>query len=269
MNKDQSLNVMSYIDPALIQQADVSRARRSGKPFKIALIAACICVLTVGSVFAAVEVLTGAGILNFTPDSDADFTVEYMSKNFPLSAFSEQILEDENSIAAFESWDEAEAYIGFDIMDNALLSAAEKIPAALIMPDDITQPHCYVDKGVDENFGLLELLVGASFNVNGVQADVYAFLYTEAFAELYPENADSALMKVHNLNEAEMLSEEYTAKNGLVSSIVSTATPGFHTVYTAYFSIGGVMFILDAQCADSDTAALQTLKNILDAFVLE
>lgn len=275
MNKDQSLNVMSYIDPALVESADNHRAAKlARKPIKIALIAACICVLLVGSVFAAAEILTGAGILSFTPDSDTAFTVEYKSKNFPLSAFSSKILENENKVVAFDSWEEAEEYIGLDIMDNTVLSNAEPSPCELSMTEIPmteagTLPHCYVYKGFDETYGLLDLWLLASYNINDVRVDVRAILYTESFAELYPENADGAMMNVHTPDVSDMVQEEYTGRNGLESCFVSMASPQWHTLYEAYFSIDGVQFILDVQCADSDAAALQTLKDILDAFVLE
>ncbi len=53
MTEHAILEVMDHLDPALIEQADVKKVRKPSRPARVAVIAACMCLLVVGAAFAA------------------------------------------------------------------------------------------------------------------------------------------------------------------------------------------------------------------------
>ena len=129
MKKEQILDLMSTMPPDLIEEAGVQAPtkRRSPKPLRTGLIAACLVLALLGTAFAANPEAVAAFInrLTVTVTSTGDetsYTVDGGSiTKYPLSAFSPALLaasEGRNAPVVtlnFDAWDEVQAFLGEDI----------------------------------------------------------------------------------------------------------------------------------------------------------
>lgn len=204
-------------------------------------------------------------------------------QNIPPERLSKELLEyaaqaggGEEGKWTFDSWSEAEAFLGLEIADNALLDA---------MPHGEWEPHyenCLgpEDVGrctVETHFSLglpdvIHLNAGyfedeeTDFCVN-----VFAFLRVKASGK---EDLPFGLGSELNLENAE--EEKYVTPSGLEVAIITTEysagsdsddTVYLHSAYNAYFTLNDAMFWLRTEFNEKNAdAMLEQLKEVLDAY---
>lgn len=158
--QDWNHTIINGLDPALVEQASVPAKKRTVRPVRIAVVAACLCAALVVGAFAAETIFgipifkpmdtspaTGEPMNGFTtvielpeetqqpegtnvnPLEDPDINGVF---KLPVSAFSQQVQDKAASLRAntlgevnFSSWEKAEAFLGINLMDNPVLDRAE------------------------------------------------------------------------------------------------------------------------------------------------
>lgn len=130
MKNEQILDLMNTIPPDLIEEAGIQAPtkRRIPKALRAGLIAACLCLVLLGTAFAANPEAVTAFINRLTvtitsTEDDTGYTVDGGSMTkYPLSAFSPALLaasEGRDSAAVvtlnFDTWDEVQTFLGKDI----------------------------------------------------------------------------------------------------------------------------------------------------------
>ena len=306
MNKEKILPAMDHIDPALVEKADrAAPARRRIGWSRPGLIAACLCLVLAGTAVAAAgisKVRVAEWFDNQTfPDYGegeySGFKIVGGIAYIPGDRFSEEV----NQIAlsnprksvqrSFGSWRAMEEFIGWELMDNPVLSAAR--PATL-------PPCCiWVSAGeeltgisAEANYGLHSVYRMDDYGVWSYQDEVQIHLGADLYTEYYTEtkvgqNEDEIAWVRHSYPEGtEYTQEEYVTPGGLEVTIFRITQPERKeyrrvsqwefdfvpvepTSYTAYFTMNGARFNVKA-AHDTDAAlALETLKEVLDGFVTE
>lgn len=279
MNKDQSMNVMNYIDPALIAEADVHcGAVRGRRMAKIGLVAACICVLTVGTVFAASGLIgaqTGGFFRQADPadsrDAYSGYTVMRQGEGISFDGVSAQVLEMAEKGAGkeslrFESMAELEEYLGLELYDNELLEGL--------------QDEAYVEN--EKNYGAVLHCTYDGEGLAGVDTvsywglengDVTVTVTTEALR--LGNQADSTVYVYPDGTVFEK--QSYTTSGGSQVDIIccEKPDPGDKGLYgpdpalvscSAHFYAEGVRYCVIIDSAGDADSAIELMKDILEGF---
>lgn len=139
---------MEYIDPKLIEEADIDIRPTRSSIKKALLIAACICTLALTTALAANIIFTPSTDKQHNAPSVSDSTdegkedqapeqesvPEIMDYRVPLDRFDENFLTDfANNLGSgepfsqyFSTWSDMEEYIGFNMFDNSALDKAKR-----------------------------------------------------------------------------------------------------------------------------------------------
>ena len=284
MNKERIMEAMNHIDPALIEAADrsASTAKHTRRGWsRIAVIAACLCLLLAGTAVAAE--LAGVRIIEFYsgPASDnegydaaekAGYMIEGGVAYFQLDSFSEEIrslaLEYPHSQVAksFASWDDAEAFIGMNLQDNPLLDSAD--PG---MPMEVSslsmlgaRTNIMLQTACDE--ALSAVYLHGNYDLSGVKVGLVAEIFTEQETQYFAEGYTPQTGRFYPEGTAVSQSETYTAPDGLEARTLLVERSYGDVEWIALFEINGVRFTLSARCADA-ALAQETLFEVLDGFV--
>ena len=94
MEREQVMNVLNHIDPALIEAADLPVKARKPRWTRIALTAACLCLALLGVVYAVES--AGVRITFFEEEQLADrslpgYQIEIAPDYIPLEQLSEEV----------------------------------------------------------------------------------------------------------------------------------------------------------------------------------
>lgn len=124
---EHSLEVMDYIDPALVEEVEPAAKRRRRPRLRAAALAACLCLALIGTAFAAnpeaaAELVQRLSVRVFSRAGEPayDISGSAMTK-YPLSAFSpalRQASENRTSpvvMLEFNTWEEVRDFVGRDI----------------------------------------------------------------------------------------------------------------------------------------------------------
>ena len=263
-------------------------ARHRVSVLRPVLIAAVVCVLLVGSAL-AVTALHSAGKIGPFGVGDRKeqgyhnpgYTVTYDVKPFPLSVFSDRIREDaaqqsafgSDNASGFDSWEKAEQYVGFDLMNNSYLARAEKHLTSRV-PEDGTRAHVCVIRL--ENEGVLDLVgTTACYYVteNGipVRIDLEAVAYTEA----YPVDGALRWDILFQEEEPDLFLFDITGSNGLTAGVAADPDEAYPTYYSAHFAANGIQFTVHVQYdggkttashEEGNAAAKTVLQAVIDGF---
>lgn len=280
---DKQKNTMTA---ALSHAAAPARCRVS--VLRPVLVAAVACILLVGSAM-AVTVLHSAGKIDPFGIGERKelgyhnpgYTVTYEVRRLPLSSFSDRILADAaqqtpfgpDNASGFDSWEAAEEYIGFDLMDNSYLTQAEKHRTARLLEDG-TRHHVCVTR-IENNGVLTMAAANACYYTmeNGIpiRIDLEAVAYTEA------DTADSDLQwdVLFQEEKSDLILFEITGSNGLTAGVLADPDETYPTYYSAHFAANGIQFTVHVQYdggkstashEDGNTAAAAVLQAVIDGF---
>ena len=266
-------------------------AKKSARVLRTAVIAACACVVLIGGTFAATYV---AGFSAFETYEAGDLIFKDVGKiahsgyrlsggmaPIPVQEFSDEVqaLPEGNTQVIFDSWEEAEQFLGVQLERNALLEEMEH--ALCIDPKLERNTHCVLrfsvgDNGLEQVFAEAYYTEGGNHILSSVSVNWYALITTEnsdrthAYEVLYP-------------SERELRVEEYTGAGGMEAIIVETKTPESDSIrtfsgqeycvvdYEGYFSLNGIAYCVNVWGYSpldyvENTLALDLLKQIIDSY---
>ncbi len=178
MGCESVLEAMSFLDPALVEEADEAPRRRLPRRARTLLIAACLCAALVGTVFAA-EALWGVYVRETT-----DNRIQYLLEG--MTTFQEEEIgaDVRNALAArpdgdyyaklvYLNWQEAAEHLGLPLAENSLLSAAQA--------EYPLRTWCQVTSYENVKTGRLSfVVVDTEYLVEGANVKVKALLFVES-----------------------------------------------------------------------------------------
>lgn len=307
------LEVMDYLDPALIEDMDgQTTAKRRPAPVRVLLAAACICALLVTAAVAAealgfdfVKIFTGEekkvvqgtiygreseGIQEWELDYEVDGSgVEYIPlEDFSpaVQALTEQYKDTDGHIEElmFDSWEEAEEYLGYEIMDNAVLAQGKYFPVRLSKEGEPLPGNCEVSIHIRSGGEISTINVTSKIDMfeetperpHGIEwYEVSTILYVGGPLPDYPYDPTVGYTFADGCMTVEG-QESYQTPDGLETVIVNiehapmTRDDGSEYQggeYHAHFFLRGVRFeVWSTYSAEEQEAILTRLKQILDSF---
>ena len=303
MNKERAMELMGGIDPALVAEADIPMPakRHIPKITRTVLIAACLCLALIGTAAAGVAMgwikATDPSVIQL-PHRDGgtvSITEFEVAKDgsvyIPLENFSQEALDYANSFLSlpqyknFDSWAEAEEFLGIHLADNPVLDKAALVTQpsdpGTLNPDNLPtgawyrgnpeERKCSVrfegrtdspDRIELYSLYLLEAAEGRHMYV-GVDADIYTT----------PSPRDEWNIQ-HQYVDKDVTVENYVTPGGLQTVIIAVYYPEYdHMLCYAEFSLNGAYYSVSAACFEEDGDIEQmlpiltpVLKEVLDAY---
>lgn len=287
-NKEQLLAFMNEIDPALVEEVELNgRKRRMSAPLRAGLVAACVCLVLLGT--AAAGVVSGwlrVNGIDYSPFTYANggknsfATVKITSDGtvyIPLDQFSQEAQDVPRSSTylpqyrSFDSWDRAEEFLGIEIANNPVLDQLEPISQSIedsIYGTKLDDIGCSVTfSGRTEAPGIclgtmypLETDDGVTFRLI-----INAFITTRPL-ESGEKNSDMIF------DGCQMPAvEDYVTPTGLQATI-AVAGRGFEpghggAVCQTVFQLNGAHFTLFTfYTGDDPNQIVNAMKEILDAY---
>ena len=285
MNKERAMELMGGIDPALVAEADLPMPakRRMTKITRTVLIAACLCLALVGTAAAAVAngwiQITGVKFypntnVNGKVTSYGEVTYETEDRPYiPMEQLSPEAQAFPHSSTylpqykGFDSWDEAEKFLGVELADNPLLDQMEPIPLPIedaqygIKLDDANCSVVFrglMDAPTINLYSEYRLVLDDS---RDFRLGVYAGIVTEEWSS---EWGPGAVFQNHEKPET----ETYVTPSGLQAVIVTADTgpePWSLVSCQTLFRLNGATFHLVTTHDDRDEL-VRIIKEILDAY---
>lgn len=245
-----------------------------------------------GRLYDGFEVVGGVA---YIPASSLSREVNQLAEEHPRESF----------FQAFDDWEEIEEFIGRDLADNPVLESAQKgaaglMPSGQSVPVSSSGTHCWLGVAGGDKLNAVEAEAGYYLHVepeesdgtyvrkNRVEIVLNAHLLTDNFRESKPGQDEDDISSSGEFYPAgtQITLENYVTPSGLETEIFCITpqertafrwvvmkgydfVPVEPTTYSAYFSLNGARFHLEA-AHDTDAAlALETLKEVLDGFVTE
>lgn len=299
---------LGYLDPGLLEESErtVGKKRRPA-PVRALLAAACICaLLVVGAVAAEVAGFDFVRIFGAQEEESACYVIlrgddgaeelEEMNylymvygsgamKNIPLRELSPALQELQEQykdmdwhteLLGFDSWAEAEEYIGRELADNAVLDQAEYELSNRRTENQSVEGNCIVSASV--KYGVLESMdVNARYSlpypnakigeINNIIMNVEADLDIGDELPMCPD-----VGYIDNGYWAVAGQESYLTANGLEAVIIDIKDVQDGEIqsngcYHAFFFLRGVRFKLEVgYWGNRAEPILTTLKQVLDAY---
>lgn len=306
MTKKEYRKAMDCFEPDPFMKSRIAAAQAEGqgakrrpvRPLRAGLIAACLCLALVGTGF-AVNAISGFAEVrtvyverenseNMDVKTVSGYTIDTSGRvYFPRSALSDEAQNRDSPRVGFDSWEDAEEYIGLDIADNPVLERAVHGGSSF---NGIDYYSCFANfLGFGKELTIVEFYAIHYFAPGGVELHtlpdgipgIYAdpdepLIAVVAEANVYMEDYDKAWERPttrYFANGGEVLQENYVTPSGLETVIftipcVSGSRAG-RTDYEAYFTLNGAEFnlmVYDASETSDPEFAMATLKEILDAY---
>ena len=262
-----SLEGKERIMKNLMEQHEQAPVKRRGvRPLRAALVAAAVCVALVGTAGAAQYF--GVRMIDGTA-GDTDMWLEGGIAYYPVESLSDELraLEGEHVYRAFVSWQEAEEFIGVELMNNPVLDAS---PAEDYYLHIVEEPYGIDVSGrflVSTRAGLGYVRVVGCYEMGDVDIKVDSYLYTKRTTEEV-EDWDERFYGVTFVEGTETGRETYTAANGVEVQIMTAERPSGHDTCLAAFSLNGVPFVVRANSNNGLEEAREALYQVLDGFVV-
>lgn len=277
-----SLEVMDHIDPALVEEVELSESRKQRRPrFRAAVIAACVCLALVGTGAAAVangwiklSDITTRQInrRDGTTLSIATVKIVFDGKTYvPWERFSQQCQDFPSSFTGmpqykgFASWDELEAFLGLNIMDNPVLDQAKPIlhENRSSLGGRTETGSCFAGfyGKLDEPYHV-DLSAAYLFETHD-SIPLYVSLYTRIETEPRGEQTTGRIFEKTGEGMIALMTETYVTPSGLETILITSNIGDIE----AYFQINGVVFNILSHCDNEHLEdGTRTVKEILDAF---
>lgn len=299
MEKERIHEIVSGIDPALVEEADGAgrgNQKRLPRLARAGLIAACLCAALLGTAAAGVASgwirISDAQYGNYRDGQLSIAHVEVAvdgTSYIPLENFSQQSRDYANSFLSlpqykgFDSWDEAEEFLGINIADNPVLDAA----TLLTQPPSSEYAVVSDLPGVGQSIRGFDEPTKCSVMFDGrTDSPSRIWLKTQyQFGDIYKSDEGNFTLSVNvdiitqptTLKERhggitfrncdEPVTEEYTTPSGLQTVIVTAHRPEYDTTdcYVS-FQLNGANFTIFSGCAGDSDWLVSEIKEILDAY---
>ena len=167
----------------------------------------------------------------------------------------------------FDNWEDAETFMGYNVLDNAVLEGAKKGMSNMVDEDGtvITTYHCSLYLAVPTWGGLNGVDLSSSYSLNGVHIGLDAHLYTDEdggvmrYTQSIPENPDMDAAEYGPLETRKTASGmEYTIAFGRYPNHGFWCARVFMNCSDASVS----MYFNDKD----ETALLETVQQVMDGF---
>ena len=245
----------------LMEQKGQNSAKRRGvRPLRAGLIAAALCLALAGTAVAAqffgVRVMDGKGI-----DGDNVVWLAGGIACHPVNSLSEEVraLDGTYTVKPFGSWEEMEAFIGADVMNNPVLDAS---PARQYSVEFDGVAGSFLAR-VAADLRFIHML--GCYEIDGVDIKVNGFFYTDRMEV----EDDHRFMGTGYSDDTELSREVYTTPSGLEAQILEFDRAGDQIDRCmASFSIDGVPFTVSAYGYGDMEAVREALFQVLDGFQL-
>ena len=228
------------------------------RPLRTALITAALCLALVGTALAVHYF--GVTIV------DGDDGIIYLQGGiayYPYDSLSDQIkaLEGSNGdlIRPVSSWQDAEDFIGVNLMDNPVLDGCPPTHFSHMF-DGVMGDYLIV---TDPD--LSTVLTYGCYEMGEANIMVEARLFTDRKAT-QGEDWDEQFLGYKFHDGTQVNRDTYTASNGVAAQILEYTCPGDTPTCKAAFSINGIPTIVTV--SDSPDVR-EVLYQVLDGFVLE
>lgn len=266
----QQQNIGSQTAQAFFEKLDSTPVRRKNR-WSAVLAAACLC-LVIPVTALAVEYLFGVsnvriGEASYAPGAEGYHVRLENVESHPLDAFSEELQAlQEDKVVYYDSWAEAEAMLGIDLLDNTVLeNEANPIDHYLARGS-----HCMgVYRTLDGRFHTASTV--AAFQKDRVSFEVKANVAAEQGgkdSDLLPlfHGASVAYSKKYGAN---ITSEAYTTRAGIPATVLTVELEHL-TEVTALFAVDGVSYEVRVLSKHTrEKSEKEVLLEVLDGFVLE
>lgn len=245
------------------QNGQSAEKRRTFRPLRAGLIAACLCLALVGTVFAVryagVNVVEGDNGVTYWQGGIAYYPYDGLSDEIKALDGLQEV-EKGYLVKAVGSWQAAEDFVGVDLMDNPVLDAS---PATNFS-------HIYM--GVGGNYLVVTypdlscVMVYGCYEIGAANIMVEAHLFTDRQAALEEDWNEQFLgYDFNHIEGTQVVRESYTTPSGLETQILEIARPDKDGAsYKAAVSINGIPTVISV--TDGDARA--TLLQVLDGFTI-
>lgn len=234
-----------------------------------ALTAAVLAVVLAGTAL-AVEYF---GKVNVTRAGEG-YNLEANVKNIPLSSLSAEVLERGKAVSGptevipFDSWEEAEAFLGLEIADNAKLDQMEKGQRGISLgqSDETVVAPCLIMLHYQNSLPYeIDLNTNYREGEFSVSEKIVLMLEDPTWEGERSYNLIDPLTKTGNV-------ETYVTPSGMDVTIMENHT-SFRadwtvTTFDAEFILNGAVFTVSTGVNEGETceSALAALKEVLDAY---
>lgn len=275
MDNKQLHDAMAYLDPQLIEEAAAPAAHKSRK-LRPMLLAACLCLLIAIPVMAVtgsllVENYYGSSI----PDNlagqnlDAFFRAETTDK-VPVSAFSEEALQAAEEQGpgpgyyGFDTWAEAEAFLGMNIFDSDLIDSSRPSPITMSNADgqSVLNSACHLTLVNNEDNLLYGVYLSYFFHKDGGGTIA---LQANAVTDQNPNGNDSSIgVSYQDSDILEQTSEGYLTASGTEATIIRTRDSAGTWDFDGWMLKNGFILRFTLTSGHED-GGVDTIKALLDA----
>ncbi len=303
MDKNTMLEAMAHIDQKLIEEADTTISARNHLLKRGMLIAACLgllvtTALAAGYFFGAPDVEYYENQQHPVVDKVGDSFRPVLNKEdgiptstkVPLSSFNEAFLADVSNKPEeehflyyyFDAWSDLEDYIGINLWDNPVLDTADCWKLTIEEGDgDMVQSHGYMTCTEMDTI-LTGVRAKAVYHMNPTEVPSGS----AGINNIVPVSVviESAVYTEHSpIEESEMFSgfffeagadftdELYVSPSGcefrIIRAEVENGRDGFVS-YFGYVCLNNSYIFVKTTFHPDETVALETLKEILDGFVI-
>lgn len=275
---------LGYIDPGLLEESEkVMAKKRRPAPARALMVAACVCALLVTvAVAAEIAGFDFVKILSNGEESEQGDSywagsagLEYIPLEELSPAFQElqeQYKDEEWHVERryFDSWEEAEEYVGREISDNSVL--AQNAYTTRLTDEGNWENICAVDVYI--KYGEISMLnVYAYYDMGWPWSTADIIVETTLYIGEGPspitEQSDGYIFGVSFGEYMTVEGQEgYLAANGLETVIVSMKNISDEGgAYHAHFFLRGIRFWVMANYGPEDQeTVLAGLKEVLDNF---
>jgi len=267
-------DALDYLDPQLIEEAAVPVSRKNRK-LRPMMIAACLCLLIALPVMAVtgnllVEHFYGSNIPKNLSEQNLDaFFRANTPDKIPTSTLSQEVLDaaaaqEENvGYYGFESWDEAEAFLGLNILDSDLIQSGVSIPVNDSEGNQILNTPCHLTM-IRNDDGLLY----------GMHLEYFFKGYSEGLVSLNvnavtnqnPHDNNSSIgISNESAYVLQQTSEDYQTASGSQATIISTEySDGHGWDIAGWFQKNGFVIRLSLSTHDMESGQW-AIRNLLDS----
>lgn len=260
--------------------------KRHAHPLRTGVLAACVCLVVAGSVFAGQELLgarfQGADQNNYKVSVGGLIT-------FPQEQFSPQMVQDMADVAAadpsgqlcrdFNTWQEVEDYLGLPMADNPVLAASAR-PIYTTNSDEMLGGDREWNDGEDPSeksqylYSMDTWLWGGDMltcdirgfsQLDGTNVGLMVTLWGEG-DEAPP--ASFSFSGYHD-GENEYSAQEYAMKNGCPAQLIyryAGKDAGAPVECTAYFGWNGARCRVHFTCPEGQSVDPAVVERVMDAF---
>ena len=274
MEPEQIHNAMCHLDPRLIEEAAQPAAKKRFR-LRPALVAACLCLLIAIPVAAftgslLVEHYYGATIPDNLSDQDLDaFFRASTADKVPVSALSQEVLdaaaaqEDRVGHYGFETWDEAETFLGLNILDSDLIQNGYSIPVSDAEGQQILDAPCYLTL-LRSDDGLLYSMYLEYFFKN--YGEGLTTLNVNAVTDqCHGENNSSIGVSNDSAFVLQQTSEDYLTPSGYRATIVGTEYSDGHGWDIAGWTQKNGFVIRFTLSTHDEESGMWAIRELLDS----